>query len=277
MSRELKDNLLKSIIWIASIVTVGFLAWILLYIIKNGAGELTWEFIFTTSKGGEDGGIFSMIISTLYIIVLSIIISTPIGICSAIYLVEYAKKGKLLRVIRFTTECLSGIPSIIFGLFGFILFVDILGFSFSILSGALTLSIMILPTIIRTTEEALKAVPMGYREGSLALGASKLSTIYKVILPSSLGGILTSVILSVGRVIGETAAVYFTAGMGLRIPMSAMDSGMTLAVRLFVLAEEGISFGKAYATACVLLIVIVAINLATYRIGKAIKRRRFEV
>lgn len=268
------DKILKSVILCAAALTVGFLSWIILYIIINGAGEITWDFIFTTSKGGEEGGILSMIISTVYIIVLSTVISTPIGVSSAIYLVEYAKKGRLIRVIRFTTECLAGIPSIIFGLFGFILFVDILGFSFSILSGSLTLSIMILPTIIRTTEEALKAVPNGLREGSLALGASKLQTIYKVVLPSALPGILTSVVLSIGRVIGETAAVYFTAGMGLRIPKSVMQSGMTLAVRLFVLAEEGISFGKAYATACVLLIVIVVINFLTYRFAKSIKNKK---
>lgn len=276
MNARIIDKFVKGIIWFASLITVGFLAWIVLYIIKNGAGEITWDFIFTTSKGGEEGGILSMIISTVYIIILSIVIATPIGICSAIYLVEYAKKGKLLRIIRFTTECLAGIPSIIFGLFGFIFFVDILGLSFSIISGSLTLSIMILPTIIRTTEEALLTVPIGYREGSLALGASKLKTIYRVILPCALPGILTAVILSIGRVIGETAAVYFTAGMGLRIPTSVMDSGMTLAVRLFVLAEEGISFGMAYGTACILLLLILTINFATNRLAKRIRRKQIE-
>lgn len=276
MNARIIDKFVKGIIWFASLITVGFLAWIVLYIIKNGAGEITWDFIFTTSKGGEEGGILSMIVSTVYIIILSIVIATPIGICSAIYLVEYAKKGKLLRIIRFTTECLAGIPSIIFGLFGFIFFVDILGLSFSIISGSLTLSIMILPTIIRTTEEALLTVPIGYREGSLALGASKLKTIYRVILPCALPGILTAVILSIGRVIGETAAVYFTAGMGLRIPTSVMDSGMTLAVRLFVLAEEGISFGMAYGTACILLLLILTINFATNRLAKRIRRKQIE-
>ncbi len=214
-----------------------------------------------------------MVISTVYIIALALIIAAPLGILSAIYLVEYAKQGKLVRFIRFSIECLASIPSIIYGLFGLIFFVTILKFSWSLLSGALTVSIMILPTIIRTVEEALKTVPDAYREGSLGLGASKLRTIMKVVIPSSISGIVTAVILSVGRIIGETAAILLTAGMVSRIPNSIMDSGRTLSVHLYYLAKEGISFEKAYATATVLLVVVLILNLSTDRFAKFVAKK----
>lgn len=271
--RAVKDNIIKIIIWLSSFITVGILVWILGYVIKNGIGEISIEYL-TTAPHGEEGGIFPMIVSTIYIVLLSVIISTPIGVCAAIYLVEYAKPGKIVRLIRFATESLAGIPSIIFGLFGFIFFVTILKFGFSIIAGAITLSIMVLPTIVRTTEEALKSVPNSYREGSLALGTSKLRTIVKVILPSAIPGILTAVILSIGRVVGETAAVYFTAGMGRRIPTSVKESGMSLSVHLYLLAKEGISFNKAYATATVLIIIVALINLSANRIAARFKKSK---
>ncbi|SKC50923.1 phosphate ABC transporter membrane protein 2, PhoT family [Maledivibacter halophilus] len=270
-TRAIKDNIVKLIIWVSSFITVGILVWILAYVIKNGISEINIEYL-TTAPHGEEGGIFPMIISTIYIVLLSVIISTPIGVCAAIYLVEYAKPGKIVRLIRFATESLAGIPSIIFGLFGFIFFVTILKFGFSIIAGAITLSIMVLPTIVRTTEEALKSVPNSYREGSLALGTSKLRTIIKVVLPSAIPGILTAVILSVGRVVGETAAVYFTAGMGRGIPTSFKESGMTLSVHLYVLAKEGISFNKAYATATILVIIVALINLSANRIASRFRK-----
>ncbi len=256
--------------WICAIITVGILAWILIYIISKGISHLNFDFIFSEFKGDKHG-ILPMILNTVYIILLSVIISTPIGIFSAIYLVEYSKPGKILRLIRFATETLAGIPSIIYGLFGFIFFVTILKFSFSLLSGALTLSIMVLPTIIRTTEEALKAVPKAYREGSLALGATKLQTIVKVVLPSAISGILTAVILSIGRIIGETAAVYLTAGMVARLPESIMDSGRTLSVHLYLLAKEGLSFEEAFATATILIIIVAVINFITSMVARKIK------
>lgn len=269
--RSLVDNSIKVLIWLSSFITVGILVWILGYVIMNGIGEISWEFLITEPKG-EEGGILPMIINTVYIVLLSIAISTPIGVCAAIYLVEYAKPGKVVRFIRFATESLAGIPSIIYGLFGLIFLVTALQLSWSLLAGAITLSIMILPTIVRTTEEALKSVPNSYREGSLALGTSKLRTIVKVILPSAIPGILTAVILSVGRVVGETAAVYLTAGMTPYIAKSVMDSGRTLTVHLYLLANEGISFSKAYATATVLIIIIAIINFAANRLAAKFNR-----
>lgn len=268
--RKTKDFILSALIWAAGGITATILIWIVAYVVINGIGELNYEFLFGSS--GEDG-LIPMIISTLYIIVLALAIAAPLGILSAIYLVEYAKQGILVKGIRFSIECLASIPSIIYGLFGLIFFVTICGFSWSLLSGALTVSIMILPTIIRTVEESLKTVPQIYREGSLGLGATKLRTIMKVVIPSSISGIVTALILSVGRIIGETAAILLTAGMVARIPNSIMDSGRTLSVHLYYLAKEGISFEKAYATATVLLIVVLILNLSTSKFADMIAKK----
>ncbi|WP_334290425.1 phosphate ABC transporter permease PstA [Alkaliphilus oremlandii] len=271
ISRQKQDALIKSFIWISAFITVGVLAWILIYIISNGISEISWDFLTNDAKG-KNAGIFPMILNTLYLILLSLAISTPIGVCSAIYLVEYAKAGKIVRVIRFATESLAAIPSIIYGLFGMIFFVIALKLNFSIVSGAITLSMMVLPTIIRTTEEALKSVPNSYREGSLALGASKLKTILSIILPSAMPGIITAVILSIGRVVGETAAVYLTAGMVPRVAGSIMESGRTLSVHLYILAKEGISFQQADATAFVLILIVSIINFIANKIASRLKR-----
>lgn len=269
--QRIKDNTLLGLVYLASFLTLGILLWIVGYVIVNGLGELNWEFL-STSPVGEEGGVLPMIVSTFYIVILSLVIATPIGIGAAIYLVEYAKPGKLVRAIRFCTESLAGIPSIIFGLFGMIFFVTILKLGFSLIAGAFTVSIMVLPTIIRTTEESLKSVPNTFREGSYGLGASKLRTIVKIILPSSIPGILAAVILSVGRVVGETAALYFTAGMVPRMPTSVMDSGRTLSIHMYLLAKEGVSFEKAFATATVLIIFVAIINFAANRIAKALNK-----
>lgn len=271
MSRKLKDNILKTLIIAATVITVSILVWILAYVVMNGIGEINLEFL-TTAPDGEEGGILPMIITTFYMVFLSLLIATPIGILSAIYLVEYAKPGKTLRLIRFATESLAGIPSIVFGLFGMIFFVVFLDFGWSILSGSITLSMMVLPTIIRTTEESLKSVPNAYREGSLGLGATKLRTIWNAVLPSAIPGILASVILSVGRVVGETAAVYLTAGMAPYIPKSVFESGRTLSVHLYMLSKEGISFEKAFATATILIIIIMIINFFANMVGKRLNK-----
>ncbi len=269
--RKLKDNLLKIVIYICSALTVGVLVWIIGYVLYRGVGYITPDFLV-----GEDG-ILPMIISTLYMILLSILIAAPIGIFAAIYLVEYAKQGRVVKIIRFATESLAGIPSIIYGLFGMIFFVTFLHFGYSLLAGALTLSIMVLPTIIRTTEESLKAVPEMYREGSLGLGATRLRTIFKLVLPSALSGIVTAIILSIGRIVGETAAVYLTAGMTPQVPESVMESGRTLSVHLYMLASEVTdehAFGRAFATATVLIVMVLIINLLanmTARRGSAEK------
>ncbi|EJA3292996.1 phosphate ABC transporter permease PstA [Vibrio vulnificus] len=272
-SRQVKDNILNALVWVAAALTVGFLFWIIWYILSNGLQHVDWNFISDNyTRTGEEHGIFPMIISTIYMVVASIAVAAPLGIMTAIYLTEYAKVGsRLVKVIRFCTESLAGIPSIIFGLFGMTFFVAILGLGFSILSGALTLSILILPVIIRTTEEALMAVPQTYREGSYGLGASKIYTIWRLILPSAMPGILTSVILSIGRVIGESAPVFLTAGMVARIPDSLLDSGRTLTVHLYKLTTELFTideWNQAYGTATVLIVVVLLINMVTKLIAK---------
>ncbi|MEW2638711.1 phosphate ABC transporter permease PstA [Vibrio cholerae] len=272
-ARVLKDNILRTFIWISAALTVGFLFWIIWYILSNGLQYVNWKFVTDNyTHTGDEHGIFPMIVSTVYMVVASIAVAAPIGIMTAIYLTEYAKVGsRLVKIIRFCTESLAGIPSIIFGLFGMTFFVAILGLGFSILSGALTLSILILPVIIRTTEEALMAVPQTYREGSYGVGASKIYTIRRLILPSAMPGILTSVILSIGRVIGESAPVFLTAGMVARIPDSLLDSGRTLTVHLYKLTTELFTieeWNQAYGTATVLIVVVLLINMITKLIAK---------
>ena len=270
MSKKISDKILYTLICTVSFITLGILIWIVGYVAIKGLPHINWGFL-TSEYRGDSTGIFPMIVTTIYIIALSLAISVPIGIFSAIYLVEYSKPGKIVDTIKFSIETLAGIPSIIYGLFGYLLFVTVVGFKMSLLSGGLTLSIMVLPTIISTTEEALKSVPKSYQEGSLALGATKLTTIVKVVLPSAIPGILASVVLSMGRIVGETAAVYFTAGMATRIP-KIMESGRTLSVHLYMLAHEGISFDQAFATATVLLIIIGILNFAANKIALSIKK-----
>lgn len=272
-ARQFKDNVFNVLVWISAGLTVGFLFWIIWYILSNGLQHVDWNFITDSyTRTGDEHGIFPMIVSTIYMVIASIAVAAPLGIMTAIYLTEYAKVGsRLVKVIRFCTESLAGIPSIIFGLFGMTFFVAILGLGFSILSGALTLSILILPVIIRTTEEALMAVPQTYREGSYGLGASKIYTIWRLILPSAMPGILTSVILSIGRVIGESAPVFLTAGMVARIPDSLLDSGRTLTVHLYKLTTELFTveeWNQAYGTATVLIVVVLLINMVTKLIAR---------
>ena len=272
--RRPKDIFTKILIWFFSLITLGTLACIIGYIVYNGAGYISWDFITTINKPNEGlNGIFPMIISTFYMIAVTIVISTPIGVFTAVYLTEYSKPGKVLKAIRFAIETLSGIPSIIYGLFGFLFFVTLMQLGFSLISGALTLSIMVLPTIIRTTEEALKSVPVSYREGNLALGASRLATITRVVLPCAVPGILTSVVLSTGRIVGETAALIFTSGIVSRTPESLMSSGRTLALHLYLLAANGTSFEQAFATATILLIVVAIINFTSGRIAAGLKAK----
>ena len=214
------------------------------------------------------------IVSTVYITILSLAMAVPAGVFSAIYLVEYAKRGsKLVKVMRTTTETLQGIPSIVFGLFGYILFVITLGWSYSLLAGAVTLAIMILPLIIRTTEEALISVPDTYREGSFGLGAGKLRTVFRIILPCAVPGILAGVILAIGRIVGESAALIFTAGTVAQVPGSLFDSARTLSVHMYALLSEGLYTDEAYATAVVLLLLVIIINAVSGFIAKKLATR----
>lgn len=256
-------------LWAAAAITVLTLIAIVGSVLINGIGHLSLDFLTKEPENmGKDGGIFSIIITTIYLALFSLLIAAPIGISAAIFLTEYAKEGPVIRLIRFGTETLAGIPSIIFGLFGYVFFVVFLKFRYSMVSGGLTLTFMILPTIIRTAEESIKMVPMSYREGSLALGATKWQTIYKVVLPASIPGILTGVILGIGRVVGETAAVIYTAGSSLGLPNSIWRPGRTMAVHLYILASEGLSKSNMYATATVLIITLLIINFTANRLIK---------
>jgi len=262
-----EQKFVQILLWTFTLITVSILFFILIFILKNGLRAVNIPFLTSNPKNmGRSGGIFSTIIGTIALTMMAILIATPLGVGSAIYLTEYTRENRITRIIRFGAECLAGIPSIIFGLFGFILFVTKLKFGWSILSGSLTLAFMILPTIIRTSEEAMKCVPSSYREVSYSLGTTKWQMVTKVVLPSALPGIVTGVILSVGRSIGETAAVIFTAGSALRIPTSIFSSSRTMAVHFYILAREGISLSNAYGTAAVLIIAILMINIITYRL-----------
>jgi len=263
------ERLAFGFLWAAAIITVIVMIAIVGNVLINGISHLSMEFLTREPENmGKEGGIFSIIITTVYLALFSIVIAAPVGICAAIFLTEYAKEGPFIRLIRFGTESLAGIPSIIFGLFGYVFFVVFLKFKYSIVSGGLTLTLMILPTIIRTSEEAIKMVPRSYREGSLALGATKWQTIYKVVLPAAIPGILTGVILGIGRVVGETAAVIYTAGSSLGLPASIWRPGRTMAVHLYILASEGLSKNNMYATATVLIITVLIINFTANRLIK---------
>lgn len=232
--------------------------------------NFTLSFLLEEPKqAGQVGGVSTIILNTIYMVLLTLLFSVPIGVGAAVFFAEYASEGKLIRILRFGTETLAGIPSIIFGLFGFIFFTNYLNLGVGLLSGSLTLTIMILPTIIRTSEEALKTVPLSYREGSLALGATKWQTIRKVVIPAAIPGILTGVILGIGRAVGETAALLFTMGTDYRLADSLSSSARTLSVHLYILVKEGISFERAFATGTLLIILILIINsTANYFIGR---------
>lgn len=263
---------LAALVLCCALATFGVLLYLILHIVVQGLpyiklSTFAWE--YTT----ENASVTPAIINTVVITVLSLLFAAPVGIFSAIYLVEYAgKKSRFIEIIRITTVTLAGIPSIIYGLFGMLFFVISCGFGFSLLSGALTLTIMILPLIIRTTEEALLSVPDSYREGSYGLGAGKLRTIFHIVLPAAVPGILAGIILSIGRIVGETAALVYTAGTVAQLPSSVMGSGRSLAIHMFTLANEGLYMDQAYATAVILLLLVVFINGLSYYLAKKFVR-----
>lgn len=262
ISPRITETIGKIVVWMAAAVTLLVVFAIVLYLVIKGFPELNLSFLLNSpEKLGKGGGIFPTIVGTIILTTIALIVATPLGVGTAIYLTEYTEEGVVTKIIRFGAESLAGIPSIIFGLFGFIFFVIYLGLGWSILSGSLTIAFMVLPTIIRTSEEAIKAVPVDFREVSLSLGATKWETVSKIVLPSAAAGIVTGIILSVGRAVGETAAVIFTAGTSLRIPASIFDSTRTMAVHFYILAREGISLEKAYGTAAILILAILVINL----------------
>ncbi|TAL35479.1 MAG: phosphate ABC transporter permease PstA [Spirochaetes bacterium] len=250
---------------VATLLTLGILVFIIVFVLGKGLIHISADFIFSNPEDmGRAGGIFPILIGTITLPILALLIATPLGVGTAIFLTEYTRESRLTRIIRFGADCLAGIPSIIFGLFGYIFFVTTLKMGWSIISGGLTLAFMIMPTIIRTSEEAIKSVPHSFREVSYSLGATRWQTVRKVVVPNALPGIVTGIMLSVGRSIGETAAVIFTAGSALRLPNSLFDSVRTMSVHFYLLAREGISNENAYATAAVLVISILTINLVSY-------------
>ncbi len=265
VSPKITQVLAVTVLGAATILTVAVLVFVIVFVLVKGLPWVDWEFLFSYPQDmGKSGGIFPTLVGTFLLPLLAIAIALPLGLGTAVYLTEYTRETQLTRTLRFGTDCLAGIPSIIFGLFGFIFFVVKLKMGWCLLSGALTLAIMVLPTIIRTSEEAIRAVPNAYREVSFSLGATRWETVLKVVLPNALPGIVTGVILSIGRSIGETAAVIFTAGSSLRMPMSVFDSVRTMSVHFYILAREGISNENAYATAAVLIISVLLVNLAAY-------------
>ena len=264
--------LVMLLVVLSAVATIAALVFLILYILVNGIPYINAD-LFSWTYTSENCSVVPAAINTVIMAAISLLLAVPFGIGSAIYLVEYAKKGnKLVKVIRVTAETLTGIPSIVYGLFGMLFFVTALKWKFSILAGAFTLAIMILPVILRTTEEALLSVPDSYREGSFGLGAGKLRTIFKIVLPAAVPGILSGVILATGRIVGETAALIYTAGSVAKIPNSAFSSGRTLAVHMYLLANEGLHVNQAYATAVILLILVIGINTLSSFIAKKISK-----
>ena len=259
-----QDTIMKYVFWGLGLLTLLILIVIIGYILINGLPHISWEFLTTSPKDfGAEGGILPMIVSTIYVTFFAVLIATPIGVGSAIYLYEYAGEGKFVKAIRFCSESLASLPSIIFGLFGLAFFVEFLNLGWCILSASLTLAIMAMPTIMRTAENALEAVPPNYREGSLGMGATRWQTIENVILPAAIPGIITGVILGMARAIEETAAIMYTVGLSTVIPITIFDPARPLPLHLYMLATEGISIPNTFATATVLIVIILAITIST--------------
>lgn len=260
------------LVLLSAILTFSVLIFLIAYILIHGVPYLKPS-LFSLSYTSENASLMPALVNTVIMTVLSLLIAIPFGIFSAVFLVEYAKRGnKFVEVIRLTTETLQGIPSIVYGLFGMLFFVGVCDWGFSILAGAFTMSIMVLPLIMRSTEEALKAVPDSYREGSFGLGAGKLRTVFRIVLPAAIPGILAGIILAVGRIVGETAALIYTAGSVAEFPKNVMSSGRTLAVHMYNLANEGLYMDQAYATSVILLVLVVGINTLSGVVAKRLAK-----
>lgn len=278
LRRKVYDRILKGLMYLCAGATCALLVFLIGYIFYRGAGSISWELLSTQSSYRNNTiGILPNILNTLYIIFLSMIVVLPLGVGAAIYLTEYAKNRKLVAAIEFATEILTGIPSIIFGLVGMLFFIQLLGLKQGILAGGLTLVVMILPTIVRTTQESLKTVPQSYREGALGLGAGKWHMIRTVVLPNAVDGIVTGCILAIGRIVGESAALLFTAGFGLVLNgffESLQSSSASLTVALYVYANERGETAVAFAIACILMVLTLLINLAANITGKKLKKQQ---
>jgi phosphate transport system permease protein len=274
-TRYLTQGIAKVLIWIAALSTIAVMILILLQILGEGLPILHLRFFLESPREmGREGGIFPTIIGTVALTAVAILFATPLGVGTAIFLREYTRESQISRIIRFGTDCLAGVPSIIFGLFGFVFFVIYLNMGWSILSGGLTLAAMILPTIISTAEEAIKAIPYSYREVSYSLGGTKWQTVIRAILPNALPGIFTGIILGVGRSIGETAAIILTAGSSLVMPTSLFSPIRTMSIHFYILAREGISMDMAYGTGAALILLVLLINtVAHWLLNRYIRHR----
>lgn len=272
---RISDNIIYVLIYLSAAISVSLLIGIICYVFYKGIGQVNWSFLTTvTSSLKKTVGIAGNIVNTLYIIIITLLIATPVGVGAAIYLNEYAKPGKLVRVIEFTTEILSGIPSIIFGLFGMVFFGNAFGLGYSILTGAFTLTLMILPLITRNTQEALRTVSDSYRSGALGMGATKWYMIRTILLPSAMPGIITGIILAIGRIVGESAALLFTAGSDYKLPKTGMgfvdklfESGGTLTIQLYLSMSKA-EYDVAFGIAVVLLVIVLGINFLTKVLAK---------
>ena len=275
MNNNTKARIMRWAVYIGAAFTVFVLASIVGYILIKGIPNLSLD-LFAWEYNTDNVSLMPALINTILMTLISLIVAVPLGIGAAIYLTEYARRGnRLVKLVRLTAETLSGIPSIIYGLFGSLFFVVALKMGLSLISGALTLSIMVLPLIMRTTEEALLAVPDSYREGSFGLGAGRLRTTFKVVLPSAAPGILSGVILAIGRIVGETAALIYTAGTVPEVARSLLDSTRTLSVHMYVISSEGLYINQSYATAVVLLVIVIAINALSSRVANRIGRSNY--
>lgn len=262
MNKRITNAIALAGLWTAAITTVVILFAVILYVFINGIGQISAEFIFTWPHGvNAEGGVWPTIVSTLYVTVLAMVIVTPIAILAAVYLAEYAVQGRLVNIIRFAADSLASVPSIVMGLFGLALFVEAAGIGFSMLSAAMALSFLMLPIVMRTTEEAIRAVPKYIRWGSYGLGATKWQTVSRTVLPAAGPRILTGLILATGRAVGETAVVIYTMGQAINLPVTPLDSGRPMTVHLYMLAMEGINLPAAYGTALLLMIMILFFNL----------------
>jgi phosphate transport system permease protein len=274
-ARYLTQKIAKALVWSAALSTIAVMVLILFKVLSEGLPSLGLRFFFDSPKEmGREGGILPMILGTAALTAVALSVATPLGIGTAIFLREYTREGRISRMIRFGTDCLAGVPSIIFGLFGFVFFVIYLKMGWSILSGGLTLAAMILPTIISTSEEAIKAIPEKYREVSYSLGGTKWQTVIHTILPSALPGIFTGIILSIGRSIGETAALVLTAGSSLLMPTSLSSPIRTMSVHFYILATEGISMKMAYETGAALILLVLFVNtIANWLLNRYVRHR----
>ena len=275
LRERLANNMALAVLWVAAGITVAALVLIILYVLINGAHSISPKFIFTWPHGvSAQGGIWPTIVSTVYVTGLAMLIATPIAVLAAVYLAEYAKQGRIVTIIRFAADSLASVPSIVMGLFGLAFFVEAMHLKMSMLSAALALALLMLPIIMRATEEAIRAVPRYIRWGSYGLGATKWQTVSKVVLPWAMPRIITGLVLAMGRAIGETAVVFYTMGMAINLPLSPLDSGRSMAVHLYMLAVDGINMPAAYGTALMLMIVILGLNTLAHLIQRHYRKVR---